>query len=91
MRDRTGKQDPRGWVRGTGLVWKYIGDDGWKVTSKHPMTVSASTKFWIKLQGPGIQVCGVFDGSGEVAGTGKYQIGSKSWQVWSGRATDLHF
>jgi hypothetical protein len=91
LRDRTGQQNPKSWVHGNGLEWKYIGDDGWKVTSKHSMTISASTKFWIKLQGPGIQVCGVFDGSGEVAGSGKYQIGSKSWQSWSAHATDLHF
>ena len=27
----------------------------------------------------------------ELAGTGTYQIGSKSWQSWSAHATDLHF
>jgi len=35
VRDRTGKQNPRyaGWVHGSGLTWKWIGDDGWKVTA----------------------------------------------------------
>ena len=61
LRDRTGQQNPKSWVHGTGSSGSSIGDDGWKVTgSKHSMTISASTKFWIKLQGPGIQVCGVF-------------------------------
>ena len=93
LRDRTGRSNPKNWVvQHTGtLHWTNIGDDGWKVTSKKSMTISASTKFWIKLQGPGIHVCGEFDGSGEVAGTGKYQIGSKSWRAWSPYATDLHF
>jgi hypothetical protein len=95
VRDRTGKQNPRtyrggscmtagceGWVHGSGLTWKSIGDDGWKVTSKHRMIFSASTNtFWIKLQGPGIAVSGVFDGTGNIEGTGTYTLnGNKhSW------------
>jgi hypothetical protein len=91
VRDRTGGSNPKTWVHGSGLKWTSIGDDGFRVTSTHSMTVSASTKFWIKLQGPGINVCGVFDGSGAVAGSGKYQIGSGAWHAWGRRATDLHF
>jgi hypothetical protein len=94
MRDRTGNSNPKNWLKQhTGQVqWTYLGDDGWKVTSTKSMTISVSTKsFWVKLQGSGIHVCGEFDGSGELAGTGNYQIGSKSWQTWSQHGTDLHF
>jgi hypothetical protein len=93
VRDRTGNTDPKrsDWVSGRGLTWKSIGDDGWKVTSKSPMSFSASTKsFWIKLQGPGIQVSGVFVGSGAIAGNGKYAINSHT-HSWPTHATDLHF
>jgi hypothetical protein len=93
VRDRTGHTDPykNHWVTGTGLTWKSIGDHGWKVTSSHPMTFSASTtRFWVKLQGPGIQACGVFDGSGQIAGTGTYSVKGHK-HSWSQYATDLHF
>jgi hypothetical protein len=90
VRDRTGKGNPKSWVHGSGITWKNLGRDGWKATSKHPMTISASTKFWIKLQGPGIQVCGVFDGSGAIAGSGKYVLNNKT-HSWPGHSTRLHF
>jgi len=90
VRDRTGHSNPKNWVHGSSLHWKFIGDDGYRVTSTHPMTVCASTKFWIKLQGPGIQVSGVFDGSGAISGTGKYAINGHS-HSWPAYATDLHF
>jgi hypothetical protein len=93
VRDRTGQHNPRydGWVHGSGLTWKWIGDDGWKVTSKHPMTVNGTGKFWVKLQGPGIQVCGVFDGSGAIQGDGSYAFNGGKSHSWPDRATDLHF
>src|SRR5690242_11281994 len=69
MRDRTGRGNPRNWVKGKGLHWRYIGRDGWRVRSSNQMTLLASTKFWIKLQGRGIKVCGVFDGSGTISGS----------------------
>ena len=90
VRDRTGKSDPRSWVHGSGLTWKNIGDDGWRVSSTHSMTISASTKFWIKLQGPGIQICGVFDGSGMIAGTGTYSLNNHS-HAWPGSPISLQF
>ncbi len=69
------------------MQWTYLGDDGWKVTSTQlDDDLGQHQVFWVKLQGPGIQVCGVFDGSGELAGTGNYQIDSKSWQTWSPHA-----
>jgi hypothetical protein len=76
-----------------------IGDDGWKLTSKHAMSFDANTKFWVKLQtpgsgsscrDPGIAVSGVFVGSGEIAGTGKYAVNYKP-HSWPTLATDLHF
>jgi hypothetical protein len=90
VRDRTGKSNPRKWVKGSGIVWKSIGDDGWKATSKHTMTVNATGKFWVKLQGPGINVCSVVDGSGRLAGSGKYTVGSHS-HGWTRSPTSLHF
>jgi hypothetical protein len=90
VRDRTGSSNPKNWVHGTGLKWTSIGDDGYRVTSSHSMTVSASTKFWIKLQGPGINVCGVFDGSGAISGSGKYALNGRS-HSWPDSPTDLHF
>ncbi|HEY3766752.1 MAG TPA: hypothetical protein VGL44_16430 [Gaiellales bacterium] len=90
VRDRTGGGNPKSWVHGSGLTWKYLGADGWKVTSKHSMTINATGKFWVKLQGPGVSVCGVVDGSGEIAGTGKYSLNGKS-HSWSKSATSLHF
>ena len=36
------------------------------------MTFSATNKFWVKLQGPGVQMSGVFDGTGNIAGNGRY-------------------
>jgi hypothetical protein len=95
VRDRTGNTDPNSkknpWVFGRGLTWKSIGDHGWKVTSRYPMSFSASTKsFWVKLQGPGIQACGVFDGSGQIAGTGTYSVKGHK-HTWPTQATELHF
>jgi hypothetical protein len=90
MRDRTGNGNPRNWVHGRGLHWKYLGRDGWKVSSSNLMTVSASTKFWIKLQGRGIKICGVFDGSGTIAGSGTYTV-NRHKHRWPGATTHLHF
>jgi hypothetical protein len=90
MRDRTGKSNPRNWVHGKGLHWTYLGRDGWKVTSSNTMTLSASTKFWIKLQGRGIKVCGVFDGSGTIAGSGTYTLNGHKHR-WPGSTTHLQF
>jgi hypothetical protein len=90
MRDRTGRGNPRKWVHGKGLHWRYIGRDGWRVSSSNLMTVSASTKFWIKLQGRGIKVCGVFDGSGTIAGSGRYSVNGHRHR-WPGATTHLHF
>lgn len=67
-----------------------IGDDGWKFTSKHSMSFCANSKFWVKLQGPSIVVSGVFDGSGEIAGTGNYTL-NNARHTWPTHATDLHF
>jgi len=90
MRDRTGRSSPRNWVHGSGLHWKYLGRDGWKVWSTKTMTVSASTKFWIKLQGSGICVSGVFDGSGTIGGSGTYTINGHK-HSWPGINTRLQF
>jgi len=90
VRDRTGKSNPRNWVHGKSLHWKYLGRDGWKVTSTKSMTISASTKFWIKLQGPGIHVCGVFDGSGTISGSGTYTVNGHK-HSWPGHTTRLYF
>jgi hypothetical protein len=95
MRDRTGNSNPKNWLKQhTGQVhWTYLGDDGWKGTSTKSMTISVCAKsFWVKVQGQGIHVGGMFDGSGELAGTGNYQIGLTSpWRDWRSHATDLHF
>jgi hypothetical protein len=90
VRDRTGNSDPRKWVHGTNLSWTFIGDDGWRVSSKYAMTISASTKFWIKLQGPGIQICDVVDGTGAISGTGKYTLNNHQ-RAWPSTATSLQF
>ena len=90
MRDRTGKTSPRNWVHGKGLHWTYLGRDGWKVRSSRSMTISASTKFWIKLQGSGICVSGVFDGSGTIGGSGTYIINGHK-HSWPGVNTRLLF
>jgi len=90
MRDRTGKSNPRNWVHGSGLHWKYLGRDGWKVWSTKKMTISASTDYWIKLQGRGVNVCGVFDGSGTIAGSGTYTINGHK-HSWPGVNTQLQF
>jgi hypothetical protein len=90
MRDRTGRGNPRNWVHGRGLHWKYLGRDGWRVSSTNLMTVSASTKFWIKLQGRGIKVCGVFDGSGTISGSGTYSVNGHKHR-WPGATTHLQF
>ena len=94
IRDRTGKSNPKNWLKKhAGQVqWTYLGDDGWKVTSAKSMTISVSTKsFWVKLQGPGIHVCGEFDGSGAIAGDGTYSLNGGKSHSWPDRATDLHF
>ncbi len=90
MRDRTGRGNPRNWVKGKGLHWRYIGRDGWRVRSSNQMTLLASTKFWIKLQGRGIKVCGVFDGSGTISGSGTYSVNGHTHR-WPGATTHLHF
>ncbi len=90
MRDRTGNTNPRNWVHGKGLHWKYLGRDGWKVWSSYPMTISASTKFWIKLQGRGITICGVFDGSGTISGSGTYTLNGHKHR-WPAATTRLYF
>jgi hypothetical protein len=90
MRDRTGNSSPKNWVHGTGLHWMYLGRDGWKVTSTNPMTISASTKFWIKLQGRRIKICGVFDGSGTISGSGTYTVNGHKHN-WPGATTRLYF
>ena len=85
MRDRTGKANPRNWVHGSGIHWKSLGDDGWKGTSKNSMTFSTSSKFWVRLQGPGIKASGVCDGTGNIQGTGKYTLNghNRSWPTTS--------
>lgn len=91
VRDRTGKANPRNWVHGSGITWKNIGDDGWRATSKHAMTVNATgTSFWVKLQGSGVQMCSVVDGSGKIAGKGKYSLDGRS-HAWPTTAISLHF
>ena len=90
MRDRTGRQNPRNWVQGSGLHWKYLGRNGWKVTSTRTMRLSASSKFWIKLQGRGIMVGGVFTGSGTIAGSGTYWINYHK-HAWPRYTTKLLF
>ena len=90
MRDRTGRGNPRNWVNGRGLHWKYLGRDGWRVSSSSQMTLSASTKFWIKLQGRQIRVCGVFDGSGTISGSGTYFVNGHKHR-WPAATTHLHF
>ncbi len=90
VRDRTGKGNPKRWVRGSGITWKYLGRDGWRATSKHSMTINATGKFWVKLQGPSIQICSVVDGSGKIAGKGTYILNHKS-HSWPKHATRLHF
>src|SRR6266536_882553 len=90
VRDRTGAGHAKNWVHGTALNWSWIGDGGWKVTSKKAMTFSATTKFWLKLKGPGIYVSGVHDGSGTIAGTGKYTLNGHA-HSWPQTAKALSF
>jgi hypothetical protein len=68
-------------VHGSGIHWKSLGDDGWKATSSKSMTFSANSKFWVKLQGPKIQMTGVFDGTGNIQGNGNYALNGhkRSW------------
>ena len=54
------------------------------------MTISASTKYWIKLQGRGIKVCGVVDGSGTISGSGTYTLNGHK-HSWPGQTTRLQF
>ena len=81
VRDRTGKSNPRNWVHGSGLHWKSIGDDGWKATTTKSLNFSASGKFWVKLQGSGVQMSGVLSGTGNIKGSGKYSLNGhkRSW------------
>ena len=81
VRDRTGKSNAKTWVHGSGIHWTSLGDDGWKARSSNKMTFSATNKFWVKLQGPGVQMSGVFNGTGNIGGTGKYTLNDhkKSW------------
>jgi hypothetical protein len=91
VRDRTGRSNPKRWVHGSGITWKNLGRDGWKATSKHSMTVNATgSSFWVKLQGSGVQMCSVVDGSGAIAGSGKYALNGKS-HSWTRSASSLHF
>jgi hypothetical protein len=81
IRDRTGKSNAKNWVHGSGIHWKSLGDDGWRATSSKSMTFSANSKFWVKLQGPKISMSGVFDGTGNIKGNGKYTLNGhkRSW------------
>jgi hypothetical protein len=90
VRGRSGQKDVKSWVHGSGLSFTYLGSNGWRVTSKHAMTVNATSKFWVKLQGPGIQICSVVDGSGKLAGRGKYSLNGKS-HSWTRSVASLHF
>jgi hypothetical protein len=69
---------------------RSIGDDGWKFTSKHAMRFCAYSKFWVKLQGPGVVVSGVFEGSGSIGGSGKYTLNGHT-HSWPAYATEIHF
>jgi hypothetical protein len=91
VRDRTGKSNPRNWVHGSGITWKYLGDDGWKASSTHTMTVNATgSSFWVKVQGTGVQMCSVVDGSGSIGGKGKYALNGRS-HSWPARVASLQF
>ncbi len=70
--------------------WKYLGDDGWKVTSTQSMTVYGDRQVLGQAAGPGVSVCGVVDGSGKIAGSGKYSLNGRS-HSWPKSATSLHF
>jgi hypothetical protein len=85
VRDRTGKSNAKNWVHGSGIHWKSLGSDGWKAMSSNKMTFSANNKFWVKLQGPGVQMSGVFDGTGSIQGDGHYTLNGhkKSWPTSS--------
>ena len=54
------------------------------------MTVNATGKFWVKLQGPGVQICSVVDGTGKLAGSGTYSVNGK-YHGWPHSAASLHF
>jgi hypothetical protein len=90
VRGRSGQSNVKGWVHGSGISWKYLGDNGWRATSKHGMTVNATGKFWVKAQGSGVQMCSVVDGSGTIAGSGTYTLNSHK-HSWPSRATSLQF
>ena len=90
VRGRSGQSNVKGWVHGSGISWKYLGDNGWRATSKHAMTVNATGNFWVKLQGSGVQMCSVVDGSGKLAGLGTYSLNGKS-HSWTTYTTSLHF
>jgi hypothetical protein len=90
VRDRTGTSNPRNWVHGSGLHWTSLGDDGWKAKTSKSVIFSASGKFWVKLAGPGIQISGVFDGTGNIQGTGTYNLNGHKHN-WPTFATALSF
>jgi hypothetical protein len=90
VRDRTGKTNPRNWVSGSGIHWKYLGDDGWKATSSHAMKICASGKFWVKLRGPGIGISAVVDGSGSIGGSGRYTLAGHTHE-WPHSESRLRF
>jgi hypothetical protein len=90
VRDRTGRTSSKKWVQGSGLHWKWLGRDGWKVTSKHKMTVNANGKFWVKFQGPDIAASAVVDGSGKIGGTGHYTLNGHR-HSWPHQVESLRF
>jgi hypothetical protein len=81
VRDRSGGGNPKSWVHGSALKWKPIGDDGFKATTSKPVTFSANGKFWVKLEGSKIEMSGVFDGTGNIKGSGSYALNGhkKAW------------
>jgi hypothetical protein len=90
VRDRTGKSNAKNWVHGVALHWKSLGSDGWKATSSKKMTFSANNKFWVKLEGPGISMSGVFDGTGNIKGSGKYTLNGNK-RSWPNSSQALRF
>ena len=90
VRDRTGNSNPRNWVHGTNIHWTSVGDDGFKGTSTHSMTVSATGKFWVKLSGPSIDISSVVDGTGAISGSGTYNLNGHK-HAWPGSSQALRF
>ena len=74
-------------MHGSGLHWKYIGDDGWKVTSTHVDDgLGQHASSGSSSRAAGIQVCGVFDGSGTISGSGTYTLNGHK-HSWPGHTT----